>query len=66
MITNIFTIILCMLWCISVAAYSWLILKSPLLSIEHVLSVIIIIMLTCNILGFLYDVLKSIYFDKGK
>ena len=59
MMTNIFIIILGMFWCISVAAYSWFILKFPLLSVGHVLSVFIIIPLTYNIIGFLHDVLKS-------
>ncbi len=67
MMTNIFIIILGMLWCISVAAYSWLILTLPLplLSVEHVLSVFIIIPLTYNVIGFLYDVLKSTLLIKG-
>lgn len=68
MMANIFIIILGMLWCISVAAYSWLILTLPLtlLSVEHVLSVFIIIPLTYNVIGFLYDVLNGLTKVKNK
>ena len=66
MMTNIFIIILGMLWCISVAAYSWLILTLPLLSVGHVLSVFIIIPLTYNVIGFLHDVLMALTKVKNK